>query len=85
MNQEDNNLPKSFRQVFSAVSKQAETFGLDAQVLQALLIQPLVSDHFNQAQEITNQRMDELRQACRKDATKIMRLLAKLASVLLAN
>ena len=79
MNQEYNNLPKTFRQVFSEVSKQAETFGIDANVLQALLIQPLVSDHFNEAQEITNQRMDDLRKACQKNATQIMRLLATLS------
>jgi hypothetical protein len=79
MNQNYNNLPKTFRQVFSEVIQKAETFSIDAKVLQALLIQPLVSDHFNQAQEITNQRMDDLRQACRKNATPIMRLLATLS------
>ena len=85
MNQNYNNLPKSFRQVFSEVSQQAETVGIDAKVLQALLIQPLISDHFNEAQEITNHRMDELRTACRKDATKIMRLLAKLSLLQLVD
>ena len=85
MNQDYNNLPKTFRQVFSDVSKQAETFGIDAKVLQALLIQPLVSDHFNEAQEITNQRMDELRQACQKNATKIIRLLATLSLLQLVD
>lgn len=79
MNQNYDNLPKTCRQVLSEVSKQAETFGIDANVLQALLIQPLVSEHFNQAPEITNQRMDDLRKACRKNATKIMRLLATLS------
>ena len=85
MNQNYNNLPKTFRQVFSEVIQQAETFSIDAKVLQALLIQPLVSDHFNQAQEITNQRMDDLRQACRKNATPIMRLLATLSLLQLVD
>ena len=85
MNQNYNNLPKTFRQVFSEVIQQAETFSIDAKVLQALLIQPLVSDHFNQAQELTNQRMDYLRQACRKNATQIMRLLATLSLLQLVD
>jgi hypothetical protein len=75
----DDNLPETFSQVFSEVIESAEDFGIDADTLQALLIQPLIGDHFNQTQEITNQRMDALRLSCRNNASKIMRLLSKLS------
>ena len=85
MNQEYNNLPQTFCQAFLELTYEAETFGIDADLLQALLIQPLVSDHFSEAQEITNQRMDSLREACLKNATRIMRLLSKLSLLLFVD
>lgn len=85
MKQKYDNLPKTFSQAFLEVTKEAETFGIDAETLQALLIQPLVSDHFSDAEEITGQRMDTLREACRKNATKIMRLLSRLSLLQLVD
>ena len=45
---------------------------LTLKMLSALLIQPLISDNFNDAQQTTDIRMDELRQACREHASDIM-------------
>jgi hypothetical protein len=85
MDQQYSNLPETFCQTFLEVTQQAETFGIKADLLQALLIQPIVSDHFNEAQEIINQRMDNLREACRKYSTKIMRLLMKLSLLMFVD
>ena len=54
MNQEYSTLPVSFRQVFSEVLSESEALGLESDVLLSLLLQPLVSDHFNDAQEKVN-------------------------------
>ncbi len=85
MNHEYSTLPFSFRQVFSEVLSEGEALGLESDVLLALLLQPLVSAHFKDAEEKIHHRMDRLRAACHKNATKIMRLLMKLSLLLLVD
>ena len=72
-------LPESFSNVLEEINVSASSFGIPLDTLVALLIQPLVSDNFNDAQQITGMRMDELRQTCREHASDIMRLLCCLS------
>jgi hypothetical protein len=85
MNQGYSTLPESFRQVFSEVLSESEAIGLESDVLLRLLLQPLVSDNFKDAEEKINRRMAHLRIACRKNAGRIMRLLMKLSDKLGAS
>jgi hypothetical protein len=78
-------LPSSFSDVLSQINQQASSFGIDAETLGALLLQPLVSDNFNDAQQITGVRMDDLRQASREHGSDIMRLLCHLSMGQLAT
>ena len=65
-------LPLSFSKVLAEINQHASDFNIESEILSALLIQPLISDNFNDAQQITDIRMDELRQACRENASDIM-------------
>ena len=72
------NLPPTMSEEFTALCDEAQTLGLDPTIISALLIAPLVSDHITEAEGIVGQRLDTLRQAMRKNATPIMRLLSLL-------
>ncbi|MBC8393695.1 MAG: hypothetical protein H8E17_14155 [Deltaproteobacteria bacterium] len=78
-------LPSSFSNVLSEINKHASSFGIQSEILSALLLQPLVSDNFNDAQRITGRRMDDLRQSCREHASGMMRLLCRLSVCQLAT
>ena len=73
------NLPPTMSEEFTALCDEAETLGLDPTIISALLIAPLVSGHITEAEGIVGQRLDTLRQAMRKNATPIMRLLSRLS------
>jgi hypothetical protein len=77
-----NTLPPSMRQELIDLSREAETLGIDWQQFSALLIAPLVSDNFSEAETIAAQRLDTLRETVRKNGTKLIRLLSRLSFVL---
>ncbi len=76
------NLPPSIRQELIGLSTEAESFGISADQLAALLIAPLVSDNFSDAETVAGQRLDSLREAVGKNGTKLMRLLSRLSFLL---
>ena len=56
--------------------------GIAPKVLEALLIAPLISNHIAEAETVAGQRLDTLRTAIEKNATKMMRLLSRLSFLL---
>ena len=85
MNPAYDKLPESMSQEFFDLFDQAEELGIDPSVLEALLIMPLVSDHFSEAETIACQRLDTLRLALRKNTTPIIRLLSRLSFLLFVD
>jgi len=72
-------LPPTFSQELWSLLDEAETLGIDPKVLEAMLIAPLVSNHIAEAETVAGQRLDTLRTAIEKNATKMMRLLSRLS------
>lgn len=82
MNATYDTLPETFRQELSTLTKEAYELGIEPTVLEALLLVPVVSDHFAQAERVAGQRLDTLRGALENNATKIMRLLMRVSFLL---
>ena len=82
MNCAYDSLPPTFRQEFRQLLDEAETLGIAPEVLEALLIAPLISDHIAEAETVAGQRLDTLRTAIETHATPMMRLLCRLSFLL---
>ena len=82
MNCAYDNLPSTFGQELGELLDEAEILGIDPKVLEALLIAPLISNHIAEAETVAGQRLDTLRTAIEKNATKMMRLLSRLSFLL---
>ena len=72
-------LSPTFSQELWELLDEAETLGIDPKVLEALFIAPLISNHIAEAETVAGQRLDTLRTAIEKNATKMMRLLSRLS------
>ena len=72
-------LSPTFSQELWELLDEAETLGIAPKVLEALFIAPLISNHIAEAETVAGQRLDTLRTAIEKNATKMMRLLSRLS------
>lgn len=79
MNPTYHNLPETFCQALFDRFDEAEALGIDPKVLSALVFVPLVADHFTEAEQLVGQRLDTLRQACEKNACRVVRRLSEIS------
>ena len=79
MNPSLSNLPETLQQAFAEISEKAQTLGIDPSQLLALMMLPLTSEHFSDAEARVGQRLDSLRQALRANSVGLMRLLSQVS------
>ena len=73
------NLPETLQQALAEISEEAQTLGIDPSQLLALMMLPLTSEHFSDAEALVGQRLDSLRHALRANSVGLMRLLSQVS------
>ena len=72
-------LPSTLEQAIGEVAEEAQSLGMDASTLLALMMLPLTSEHFADAERALDQRLDSLRVALRQNSVGLMRLLSRVS------